>query len=149
LTVNLAVLLDLPARAAPRDLVQAVIRLGLAVPFWKSGLLKWEAPFRLSETAVFLFTDEFKLHLPGGPYDYPLPTLMAFAAGSAEILLPVLLVLGLATRWAALGLLAMTAIIQLTFPDGWPLHLTWAAMALALIAGGAGRWSADAAISRR
>ena len=55
---------------------------------------------------------------------------MAFASGSAEILLPVLLVLGLGTRLAALALLAMTAVIQLTVPDGWPVHLTWAAMAL-------------------
>ncbi|MBA3520755.1 MAG: DoxX family protein [Rhizobiales bacterium] len=61
---------------------------------------------------------------PGGPYDFPAPGLVAFAAGSAEILLPVLLVLGLATRLAALGLLVMTLVVQLTVPDGWPLHGT-------------------------
>jgi putative oxidoreductase len=73
---------------------------------------------------------------------------MAFAAGSAEILLPVLLVLGLATRLAALGLLAMTIVIQLTVPDGWPLHLTWAAMALGIMAWGPGRISLDYWIGR-
>jgi putative oxidoreductase len=73
---------------------------------------------------------------------------MAFAAGSAEILLPILLVLGLATRLAALGLLLMTLIVQLTVPDGWPIHLTWAAMALGIMAWGPGRISLDHLIER-
>ena len=56
---------------------------------------------------------------------------------------PVLLVLGLGTRFAALGLLFMTLIVELTVPDGWPIHLTWAAMALGIMAGGSGRISMD------
>jgi putative oxidoreductase len=43
----------------------------------------------------------------------------------------------------------MTIVIQLTVPDGWPIHLTWAAMALAIIAYGAGQISLDAIIARR
>jgi putative oxidoreductase len=43
---------------------------------------------------------------------------MAFAAGSAEILLPIFLALGLATCFAALGLLVMTLVVQLTVPVG-------------------------------
>jgi putative oxidoreductase len=54
-----------------------------------------------------------------------------------------LLVLGLFTRFAALGLLIMTAVIQLTIPSGWPVHATWAAMAAAIILLGPGRISAD------
>jgi putative oxidoreductase len=73
----------------------------------------------------------------------------AFAAGSAEILLPILLVLGLATRLAALGLLVMTLVVELTVPDGWPIHVTWAAMALAIMAWGPGRVSLDHAMGRR
>lgn len=42
-----------------------------------------------------------------------------------------------------LGLLAMTIVIQFTVPDGWPIHLTWAAMALGVITWGAGRLSLD------
>jgi hypothetical protein len=38
---------------------------------------------------------------------------------------PVLLVLVLGTCFAALGLLFMTVIVELTAPDGWPIHLTW------------------------
>jgi putative oxidoreductase len=68
---------------------------------------------------------------------------VAFAAGTAEILLPTLLVLGLATRLAALGLLVMTLVVQLTVPDGWPVHVTWAAMGLGIMAWGPGRISFD------
>lgn len=131
------------------SLTQLVLRLGLAVPFWRSGILKWDGFLQLNDTAVLLFTSEFKLHLPGGPYDFPAPGAAAFAAGSAEILLPILLVLGLAARLAALGLLLMTLIVQLTVPDGWPLHLTWAAMALGIMAWGPGRISLDHLIERR
>jgi putative oxidoreductase len=125
------------------SLVQLVMRVALAVPFWKSGILKWTGFGRLSDTAVTLFTDEFMLHLPGGPYHYPVPTVMAFLSGTGEILFPVLLVLGLGTRFAALGLLFMTAIVELTVPDGWPIHITWAAMALGIMAWGPGRLSVD------
>ena len=125
------------------SLVQLVMRLALAVPFWKSGILKWNGFGRLNDTAVTLFTDEFMLHLPGGPYHFPAPSVMAFLSGTGEILFPVLLVLGLGTRFAALGLLFMTAIVELTVPDGWPIHLTWAAMALGIMAWGPGRISAD------
>jgi putative oxidoreductase len=130
------------------SLVLLVLRFALATPFWKSGILKWDGFLRLSDTAVILFTNEFMLHLPGGPYPYPFPTVMAFLSGSAEITFPILLVLGLATRSAALGLLFMTLIVELTVPDGWPVHITWAAMALALIAWGSGRLSLDCLIRR-
>ena len=133
---------------AQPSLTQLVLRFGLAVPFWRSGVNKWDGFLQLNDVAVLLFTTEFRLHLPGGPYAFPAPGVMAFAAGSAEILLPILLVLGLATRLAALGLLLMTLIVQLTVPDGWPLHLTWAAMALAIMAWGPGRVSLDHLIER-
>ena len=127
----------------PLSLVQLVTRVALAVPFWRSGILKWDGFLRLSDTAVTLFSDEFMLHLPGGPYHFPMPTVMAFLSGCGEVGFPVLLVLGLGTRFAALGLLFMTCIVELTVPDGWPIHLTWAAMALGLIAHGAGKISLD------
>lgn len=130
------------------SLVQLVLRLALAVPFWKSGILKWSGFLMLNDTAVYLFTDEFKLHLPGGPYDFPAPAAMAFLSGCGEIVFPVLLVLGLGTRFAATGLLLMTCIVELTVPDGWPLHITWAAMALALMSGGSGKISVDNLLSR-
>lgn len=128
----------------PASLVQAALRLAVAVPFWKSGLTKWEAPFMLSENAVLLFQEEFRLHLFGAEIAYPTPVAMAWAAATAEILLPTLLLLGLGTRFAALGLLAMTAVIQLTIPDGWAnFHLPWAAMLLAILVYGPGHLALD------
>src|SRR5271156_1973196 len=133
---------------AQPSLVQLVLRLALATPFWRSGVLKWDGFLQLNDTAVDLFTSEFMLHLPGGPYPYPAPALFAFLSGCAEISLPILLVFGFATRFAATGLLFMTCIVELTVPDGWPIHITWAAMALAIMAWGPGRLSLDYAIRR-
>jgi putative oxidoreductase len=135
-------------RIAPPSLVQLVLRFGLAVPFWRSGILKWDGFLQLNNTAVDLFTSEFMLHLPGGPYRYPAPATMAFLSGCAEIVFPVLLVFGFATRFAATGLLFMTCIVELTVPDGWPVHITWAAMALGIMAWEPGRLSLDYGIRR-
>ncbi len=133
---------------AQPSLAQLLLRVALAVPFWRSGILKWDGFLQLSDTAVTLFTDEFMLHLPGGPYPFPAPTVMAFLSGCGEIIFPTLLVLGFATRFAALGLFFMTVIVELTVPDGWPVHITWAAMALGIMAWGPGRISIDYVIRR-
>ena len=131
----------------PAWLTLLVLRLTLALPFWKSGLTKWDGWFTLSFGATALFTDEYKLHIFGAEYPFPYPEWMALASGVGEIVLPVLLALGLLTRYAAFGILAMTAIIQLTYPDGWQnFHLPWAAMAMALVSFGGGRISLDAAL---
>lgn len=125
------------------SLTQLALRLALAVPFWRSGILKWDGFLMLKDSAIYLFTDEFKLHLPGGPYDFPAPAAMTFLSGCGEIIFPALLVLGLGTRFAATGLLFMTLIVELTIPDGWPIHVTWAAMALGVMAWGPGKVSVD------
>lgn len=133
-------------RAAPRlaPLALLALRLALAVPFLRSGLTRWEGFGHLSDSTVYLFSQEFRLHLFGAEVPYPAPLLFAWGAAIAELLLPVLLVLGLGTRVAALGLLVMTCLIQLTIPDGWAnFHLPWAAMSLALLAFGAGPLSLD------
>jgi putative oxidoreductase len=128
---------------------QLALRFALAVPFFRSGLTKWDGFGRLSDTTEYLFREEFRLHLFGNVVAYPLPGLMAWLSGIGEIALPILLVLGLGTRHAALGLLGMTAIIQLTIPDGWAnFHLPWAAMALALACRGGGLLSIDHLLKR-
>lgn len=125
------------------------LRIALAIPFYLSGLTKWDGFLRLSDNAIFLFQNEFKLHLFGSMVDFPFPTLSAYGAGIAEIVAPILLVLGLAARPAALAILGMTAVIQLVAPDAWVnFHLPWAAMALAILAFGAGKLSADHLISK-
>ena len=109
-------------------------------------MTKWDGFLTLSFGAQQLFVDEFKLHLFGGEYSFPFPETMATLSALGETILPVLLVFGLATRYAALGILAMTAIIQLTVPDGWAnFHLPWAAMALSIMTFGPGRIALDRA----
>lgn len=131
-------------------LAPPLLRIALAVPFFKSGLTKWDGFLSLSPAAAFLFEDEFKLHIFGQAYGFPAPELVAFFDGVAEIVLPTLLVIGLATRFSALGLLVMTGVIQLVVPEGWAnFHLPWAAMAIAIIALGPGVLSLDHLVERR
>lgn len=128
----------------PQSLTLLLLRVTLAMPFFVSGLTKWDAPFKLSFSAVALFSDEYKLHWLGAQYPFPFPEYMAYASGVAEIVLPALLVIGLFTRYAAAGLLGMTAIIQLTYPDAWQdFHLPWASMALAIVSFGGGAIALD------
>jgi len=63
----------------------------------------------------------------------------------AEFILPIMLVLGLGTRFAALGLLIMTALIQIyVMPQAlWSAHVYWASMLLVLLSLGAGQISVD------
>ena len=130
--------------AIPVSLPLLALRFAIAVPFFKSGLTKWDGFLTLSNGARYLFTQEFSLHILGNQYPYPEPILMATLAGIGEIVLPILLVLGLGTRFAALGILAMTAVIQLTVPEGWAnFHLPWAAMALTLVVYGGGSIALD------
>lgn len=127
----------------PLSLTMAVLRITLSLPFWKSAMTKWDGWFTLSFGALASFGD-FRLHILGAEYPYPAPELMAYASGVAEFTFPILLFFGLFTRYAALGLLGMTAIIQLTVPDGWmTYHLPWAAMALAIMTFGPGKIALD------
>ena len=136
------------ARILPYWLVSAGLRVALAIPFFFSGLTKWTGFLKLSDTPVILFENEFKLHILGKAYDYPFPLVAAWGSSIAEIVLPILLVLGLGTRLAAFGLLIMTAMIQLTIPTGWPIHATWAAMAAAVVLLGPGKLSVDGMLGR-
>lgn len=130
--------------AIPAWLPLLILRLTLARPFFASGLTRWDGWFTLSFGTQTLFAEEYKLHIFGAEIPFPMPELFATLASTAEIVLPILLAFGLLTRWAALGLLGMTAVIQLTYPDAWPdYHLPWAAMALAIMTFGPGLVSID------
>ena len=121
-----------------------VVRIALALPFLRSGLTRWDGLLALSPATTFLFEEQFRLHVFGGAYGLPWPSLLAYIVGFAEIVLPVLLIIGLATRLSALGLLLMTGIIQLVFPEGWAnFHLYWAALALSVMALGPGWLALD------
>lgn len=126
-----------------------VLRIALALPFFKSGLTKWDGFLSLAPSANYLFEEEFKLHVLGRVYDFPFPDTLAFVDGVAEIVLPALLIVGIATRFSALGLLVMTGVIQLVVPDGWAnFHLPWAAFAISILALGPGKLSIDHLVAR-
>ncbi|MGH8255235.1 MAG: DoxX family protein [Steroidobacteraceae bacterium] len=126
-----------------------LMRVALAVPFFRSGLTKWDGWLALSPAAQYLFEQQFKLHLFGHLYAYPFPDILAYIDGVAEIALPVLLVIGLATRLSALGLLIMVAVIQLTVPSAWAnFHLPWAGLAVGILALGPGALSLDRLLVR-
>lgn len=115
------------------------LRLAVATVFWNSAMTKLAS----WDTAVALFTDEYRV--PVLP-----PEVAAYMAVSVELSMPVLLVLGLATRAAAAVLLGMTMVIEVfVYPQAWPTHIQWAAMLLVLLARGPGKLSIDWLIRRR
>ncbi len=121
-----------------------LLRIALALPFFRSGLTRWDGFLSVSAGTLYLFENQFKLHILGGAFAFPEPDSVAFLVAVAEITLPILLSLGLATRLAALALLVMTGVIQLVFPDGWAnFHLYWASLAVAILALGPGPMSLD------
>jgi putative oxidoreductase len=112
-----------------------------AAVFWQSGQTKIEG-WHLSDSAIALFQDEYKLPLVD-------PTVAAYAAAFAEHFFPILLVLGLASRFAALSLLIMTSIIEIfVYPDAWPTHGVWATCFLLVITRGPGLISIDHFIAK-
>jgi putative oxidoreductase len=118
----------------PYAVLALPLRFAVATIFWSSAMTKlanWD-------TAVALFTDEY--HVPVLP-----PELAAYLAVSIELTTPVLLVLGLLTRPAAVVLLGMTTVIEVfVYPQAWPTHIQWAAMLLVLLCRGPGALSLDA-----
>lgn len=119
------------------DVLSLASRIGIAAVFWLSGRTKVDGLLSVNENAVALFADEYKVPL------LP-PEFAAHMAAYAEHLFPLLLVFGLFTRYAAIALLGMTAVIQIfVYPSAWPTHLTWAVILLYLIGRGAGAFSLD------
>lgn len=116
-------------------------RLLVARVFLLSGLTKWDG-LTIREDTYYLFADEYF-----SKYALPAPVIASFAtaASIAEIVLPLLLAAGLLTRAAALGLLAMTLVIQLfVYSDAWwTVHAWWSALLALLIAFGPGVASVD------
>ena len=122
-----------------------LLRVALAGVFWRSGQTKVvEGRFlQIDPSQYDLFRSEFS----GLPLD---PVIAVPLTTFAEHFFPVLLLIGLATRFSAGALLVMTLVIQIfVFPDAWwPVHSLWAAMAAILIVRGGGLFSLDALVAR-
>ena len=123
------------------------LRLWVPWQFFKAGLVKvadWQS-------TLWLFREEYHVPL--------LPPALAAAAGTAgELVFPVLLAAGLATRWAALGLsmvnaMAVVAYAQVLLSDGYEAalgqHWLWGTVLAVLFVFGPGRWSIDAWLATR
>ncbi len=140
----------------PDSLIALIGRFSVAAIFWKSGQTKvqdfaidivageftigWP---RLSDSVVDLFRDEYRLPL------IP-PEWAAVMAAFAEHVFPVLLLIGLATRFSALALFFMTLVIQVfVYPDAYPTHGVWMTVLLLLVARGGGAVSLDHWLGRR
>ena len=122
----------------PYWLIALTARIALAQVFWSSA----QAHLASWDTTLYLFGDTYQVPL------LP-PDLAAYLAVAMELAMPPLLLLGLATRFAALALFGMTLVIEIfVFPQAWPTHIQWAAMQLVLIGRGAGALSLDALIQR-
>jgi putative oxidoreductase len=135
----------------PYWLIAVGARVALIRVFWWSARTRVEPGtwFKLSDSTTYLFENEFKVHLPGGiEFGFPMPDVMAFVTMTCEHLFPILLVLGLGTRFAALGLLGMTIVIESIYPEAYNEHLPWAICCLVLIKWGGGLFSLDALIAR-
>lgn len=140
----------------PHTLIAFVARFSIAAVFWSSGQTKVEGLAinlvngeftlgwpRLSASALSLFQYEYNLPIIA-------PELAAPMAAIAEHVFPILILLGLATRFSALALLGMTLVIQiLVYPGAYATHGTWAALLLFLMARGPGALSLDHWIERR
>jgi putative oxidoreductase len=122
----------------PYWLLAIPLRLAVATVFWNSAMTKlanWDA-------ALELFRDEYRVPL------LP-PEVAAYMVVSIELSTPVLLVLGLGVRPAALVLLGMTSVIEIfVYPQAWPTHIQWAAIQLVLLCRGAGLLSFDHLLGR-
>ncbi|MES9813179.1 MAG: DoxX family protein [Candidatus Thiodiazotropha sp.] len=130
-------LFDFIGRSIPEWGIALLARGAIAYTFWSSGRSKVSGFLDISDSTFLLFEHE---------YGVPLipPNIAAHMATYAEHLFPILLVLGLFTRFAALSLLIMTAVIQLfVYPDAWNVHMWWALAMLYLIRHGGGLVSLD------
>ena len=126
---------------ALQPLAALLARLYVAQVFFLSGLTK----LRDWGTTVALFTDEYKVPLLS-------PTVAAAMGTAGELVLPVLLVLGLAGRFSALGLFVVNAVAVISLseiaPAAMQQHILWGTLLAALAIYGLGPWALDKWIKR-
>ncbi len=125
-----------------QPLAQLAARLYVAQVFFASGLTK----IRDWETTLALFEDEYQVPLLS-------PALAAVLGTAGELVLPVLLALGLAGRFAAAGLFVVNAVAVISLAEIAPAalqqHVFWGSLLVALLLWGPGRWSLDRWIAPR
>ena len=125
-------------KSIPNDLISYLARIGIGTTFFRSGMLKLDG--WANGNTLTLFREEYRL--PVIP-----PEIAASLATAAELSLPLLLFVGLGTRFAALALLFMTLVIEVfVYPNAFDTHGVWAVALLFLMKYGAGAFSLDSVI---
>ncbi len=120
----------------PHSAIALLARIVIGLIFWQSGRTK-VAGFQVTDSAILLFQEEYKVPLLS-------PWLAANLAATAEHVFPLLLFVGLASRFAALALLGMTLVIEIfVYPEYYQLHGLWAVALLTIVARGPGIVSLD------
>ena len=122
-------------------LMPLVARLCVGTIFWRSGQTKLDG-WHLADRAVYLFQTEYRL---------PFIDSWTAAALTAVIenVVSVFLIAGLASRFAALVLLATTLVIELfVYPDAWTVHGPWAVCLVLVMVRGPGIASVDHWVAR-
>ena len=121
-----------------RPLAALLARAYLAQVFFLSGLTK----IRDWDTTLLLFTEEYKVPLMS-------PEVAAIMGTAGELVLPLLLLFGLAGRFAALGLSVVNVMAVLSLSEIAPAalqqHITWGVLLATLALYGLGKWSVDGA----
>ncbi len=125
----------------PADLIAVLARVVVGLVFWNSARTKVDG-FTIKPSTYFLFKEEYKVPLIA-------PEIAAYMATLAEHICPILLWIGLATRFSATALLIMTLVIQtFVYPGAYVTHGLWAVALLYLMANGPGVLSLDHLIRR-
>jgi putative oxidoreductase len=137
----------------PYTLVAFALRLVMARVFFLDGQSRIEGTRIPLQWQDFSFTLTMPMQVKAetaiGFLGLPVPPALTAAVVSyAEFVLPALLVVGLATRFAALSLLLLTVLLQLyVMPQAlWTAHVYWAGALLVLLSQGPGQLSVDALI---
>lgn len=120
----------------PQSFVSLWARIFIALVFFQSARTKVDG-FTIKDSTFTLFEYEYALPVID-------PVIAAYLATIAEHVFPVLLIIGLASRFSAVALLIMTLVIEIfVYPEAYVLHGLWATALLIIIARGPGVLSVD------
>ncbi len=123
------------------------LRLLLAYEFWQSGLEKWHGENWFAD-----IQDRFPF-----PFNLVSPEISWQLSTWAELIAPVLLVLGLGTRFASVSLIVLTVVAWISVhagngynvcDNGYQLPLMYLVMLVPLLLSGPGKLSLDHWIAR-
>ena len=127
----------------PLPVLALAFRIGVGMVFFKSAMTKLDDHWMVTDTAVALFQDEYKVPI--------LPPMLAAYLGTAnELFSSLMIMLGFGARLGAAALLGLVTVIEVfVYPGNWAEHLMWASLLAYVLTRGPGPISIDHLIARR